>query len=558
MRFVVGRYRAAMAACSLVAFVGLALPAGASALEPGELVVSDVSGQLVVVDPDTGARTLLSSNASPAGGPSFVSPVDVAFEAGGAVLVADAAAFDSGGGVIRVDPDTGARTTVSANGAPSGGPTFVEPQAIAVEYDGDILVADADAEGGTGAIIRVDPGTGARTLLSSNAAPAGGSSFSDPVGLAIETDADILVLDGTAFGGAGGIIRVDRATGVRTTVSENAAPAGGALLVQPLDLALEADGDIVVAQFGIPSVIRVDPSSGARTLVSSNAAPPDPPTFAAPFGIGVEPDGNIVVADPVLVAVLRVDPTSGARSTVSSNATPAGSPTFVSPIRVAVVPSQYSATVLAGDPRGYWRFGEPPGSTTLHDSSGNANHGVYEGGVTLGVPGILADNTAATYDGINDIGRVPDSNTLDVGGSLTLEGWIKRSSTAKAHQLMAKGNAFQLTVMNAGSGNQVWLRKPNVTTLARSNVAIPADGAYHHVVATINGPGSTARIYIDGVDQTDLTLTAPQSLVDTTFPLVFGTTNSGSAQYDEFALYDQVLTPTEVGEHHDAVTGVPM
>jgi hypothetical protein len=55
---------------------------------------------------------------------------------------------------------------------------------------GDVLVADHDAFGGSGGVIRVDPATGARTALSANGAPAGGPDFVDPFGLALEADGD--------------------------------------------------------------------------------------------------------------------------------------------------------------------------------------------------------------------------------------------------------------------------------------------------------------------------------------------------------------------------------
>ena len=216
------------------------------------------------------------------------------------------------------------------------------------------------------------------------------------------------------------------------------------------------------------------------------------------------------------------------------------------------VATTYSAEVLADTPAGYWRFGEASG-TTLTDSSGNANHGTYVGGVTLGAAGALVGdpNTAATYDGVNDYGTVPDSASLHVGTSFSLEGWIKRSSTSKSHQMVVRGNGFQLVVMNAGSGNQVWLRKANVTTLACSSGGI-SDGAYHHVVATINGPSSTAKIYIDGVDQTVI-VSAPQSIPDTPFPIVFGIAKRARSS-TSFALYPDVLSQARVTAHYDAGT----
>jgi sugar lactone lactonase YvrE len=256
--------------------------------------------------------------------------------------VADRDAFDRNGGVIRVDPVTGVRTTVSANGSPPGEPGFVEPMAIALEADGDILVADRDAFPG-GAVIRVDPVTGARTTLSANASPPGEPGFVAPAGLAVEANGDILVVDTYAAGGGGNpggaVLRVDPVTGARTTVSNNASPAGGPSFLEPLAIALEADGGILVTNYasGNGAVLRVDPVTGARTTVSTNASPPGGPSLAAPLGITVESDGSILVADSGTAAVIRIDPVTGARTTVSSNASPAGAPGFAQPTGIAVV-----------------------------------------------------------------------------------------------------------------------------------------------------------------------------------------------------------------------------
>ncbi len=221
---------------------------------------------------------------------------------------------------------------------------------------------------------------------------------------------------------------------------------------------------------------------------------------------------------------------------------------------------EYAAVVDADDPAGYWRFGEPSGTTML-DSSGTVppNNGTYIGGVTLNQPGALVvnPNTAALYDGINDQGRVPDANSLDVGNSFTAEGWIKRSSDAKTHELMNKGaSGIHLVVGNAASLNKVLLRRAGVATIADSTVGVPADGNYHHVVATMNGLGSTAKIYIDGVDRTHI-VGAGQTILNTAFPLTFGSFGSAPATpafYDEFALYDTALTQARITAHYN--TGV--
>jgi sugar lactone lactonase YvrE len=296
-------------------------------------------GAVFRVHPTNGVRTTVSQDANPSGEPFFSIPFRIALEADGDILVADRDAFDRTGGVIRIDPVTGVRTTVSANGSPPGEPGFVEPIAIALEADGDILVADRDTVPG-GAVIRVDPVTGARTTVSANASPPGEPGFVAPDGLAVEANGDILVVDTYAGGIPGGaVLRVDPVTGARTTVSNNASPAGGPSFLEPLAIALEADGGILVTNFasGNGEVLRVDPVTGARTTVSTNASPPGGPSLAVPWGITVESDGSILVADSGTSAVIRIDPVTGARTTVSSNASPAGDPGFAQPTGIAVV-----------------------------------------------------------------------------------------------------------------------------------------------------------------------------------------------------------------------------
>ncbi len=220
--------------------------------------------------------------------------------------------------------------------------------------------------------------------------------------------------------------------------------------------------------------------------------------------------------------------------------------------------ASYSSVVLADNPVGYWRFGEAPASTTMTDSSPNANNGMYLNGVTLGVPGALSNdpNTASSFDGVNDTARVPDSASLHVGGVFTVEGWIKRSGTARTQELMNKGGkGIQLVVMNAANGNEVWIRKANVTTIARSAVGIPADGKYHHVVATMNGLGP-ATIYVDG-QQGTITVTPNQAIQTTLFPITVGGAGSVQANYDEFAIYPRPLSAAEVLEHYQTGTDIP-
>jgi sugar lactone lactonase YvrE len=276
-------------------FPRLETPSGMAFEASGDIVLVDaweVAGATypseIRVDPDTGARTLVSGNNSPVGGPDFATPHGIAVEASGTILVADPGAFPLyNGGIIRVDPATGVRTTLSRNGAPAGGAPFENPWDVAVAPNGDIYVVDFHSPSG-GDVTRVDPVTGDRTVISRNNSPVGGPSFVWPWGIALDANGDILISDFQAFGGTGGIIRVDPVTGVRTTVSENAAPAGGPPFANPGDLLVEPCGDILVVGSVGNGVLRVDPVTGVRTLVSDDLSP-GAPDYGFAWGILARP-----------------------------------------------------------------------------------------------------------------------------------------------------------------------------------------------------------------------------------------------------------------------------
>ena len=78
---------------------------------------------------------------------------------------------------------------------------------------GDIIVADSlDKQ-----VEAVNPETGAKVPVST------GGNFVLPAGIAFDGDGNILVVDRDAFAGEdGGVIRIDKATGAQTVVSNNA------------------------------------------------------------------------------------------------------------------------------------------------------------------------------------------------------------------------------------------------------------------------------------------------------------------------------------------------
>jgi streptogramin lyase len=394
------------AACAgLAAVAGLALGpaagAGAVTLGPGDIVVLDAeafgfTGGVIRVDPVSGAQTTVTS------GGSFVIPRGLALEADNDILVVDPEAFGGPGGVIRIDPVSGAQTTVSSGGS------FVNPAAIAVEPDGNIVISDAGAFGGTpGAVIRVDPLSGAQTTVSS------GGSFESLGGVALEADGDILLASsGLGSGGPSSVIRVDPVSGAQTAVT-----SGGAL-VDPRAVALEADGDILVADQLAHAVIRVDPVSGAQTTVSSGGS------FVSPIALALEADGDIVVADAAAFngrgAVFRVDPVSGAQTTVSTDGSIRG-PNGIAVVNALPVANDDAYTTAQDAPL---RVAAPGVLGNDSDADGEALtaarvSGPADGTLTLNADGAFTYTPAAGFHGRDSFtyrasDGTADSNTATV------------------------------------------------------------------------------------------------------------------------------------------------
>ena len=96
----------------------------------------------------------------------------------------------------------------------------MDPRGIAVEADGSLVVVDS----GLDAVVRVDPETGDRTIISRGIDPNGvydmvgiGISFSLPRGIAVEENGSLVVVDS----GEDTVVRVDPETGDRTIISDN-------------------------------------------------------------------------------------------------------------------------------------------------------------------------------------------------------------------------------------------------------------------------------------------------------------------------------------------------
>jgi hypothetical protein len=265
-------------------------------------------------------------------------------DSNGSILVADGDAAGGAGAIIKVDPVTGDQTILSSNAISTLNLFDDGPEDLVIDFDGDIIVLDD----GDGAVIRVNPLNGEQELISDN------DEFSGrPEGIALEADGMIIVADGNARK----IIRVHPVTGVQTVISS------GGELVRPEGVAVAADGSIFVAD-GNPSdsndpsemgkIIKVHPITGAQTVIIDGFP------FVDPSDIEILPNGDLIISDDAasadgMGAIFKVDPITKIVTLISSN----GISTlnlFDSPEGLFIVPEvQNKCVKKQGCTPGYWK-----------------------------------------------------------------------------------------------------------------------------------------------------------------------------------------------------------
>jgi DNA-binding beta-propeller fold protein YncE len=257
-------------------------------------------GQLFTIDAATGLGTPVV-NIDRALFSLAIEPPKAASLAG--IVVADPGAGAFGRGLLfRIDPTTGNRIVITDLNDSAQGPIGADPGAVAVEGGGNLLVADNSSGAGfRGTLFRMSPATGIRTVLSDFANAAQGSLGTDPMGVAIESTGTILVADpGGAQGDPNLLFRVDPATGMRTILSDFTDPGQGPTGENPSGLALDYAGRILVATgqtgTGLRGVLfRVDPATGTRELLSDFGDANQGPRGDLPYGVALEPGGTILV-----------------------------------------------------------------------------------------------------------------------------------------------------------------------------------------------------------------------------------------------------------------------
>ena len=343
--------------------VAVWLPTGTADAAPDDPWVAYVANSVVTrdgqssaailrVNPATGALEEISRN-STAQGALFRHPYDVAVAPGGGSLYvvdmgefAEAGTPAADGRIIRVDPMSGAQSLVSQGGE------LVDPSGIAVAGDGTLYVLENVGVGPARdpAVVRIDPGTGAQSVVTR------GGNLCYPFGIAVEPGAGLLVTDfgDLVTGGQtqidcephdfGAVYRVNPGTGAQSALSFNQVPSPGNMLRGVFGLAVEPAGQVlVVNQTGAQAAVAaINPVNGEQSAVTPNSSPGD--AFELPQRVAVAPDGNLIVADYALNdqegGLVHVDRATGAAGILRQG------PLFNNPLGVALVVNRPPAATI--------------------------------------------------------------------------------------------------------------------------------------------------------------------------------------------------------------------
>ncbi|MBX7041405.1 MAG: hypothetical protein K1X85_00760 [Ignavibacteria bacterium] len=146
----------------------------------------------------------------------------------------------------------------------------------------------------------------------------------------------------------------------------------------------------------------------------------------------------------------------------------------------------------------------------------------------------------------------PNTASLNITGSITLEAWIYQDDTSpNAKGIVAKGGALGTTLRYAlrlTNGRINFLINGATRLITKTSTFIQPD-TWTHVSATYNSSTGTHSIYINGVLDSTSTYAsaAPASNTDSLFIGISGNSSPFNGRIDELRIWNRALTAGEVG-----------
>ncbi len=215
-------------------------------------------------------------------------------------------------------------------------------------------------------------------------------------------------------------------------------------------------------------------------------------------------------------------------------------------------------TSACSAPVGEWNFDEGSG-TSAFDTSGNNNTGTLTNSPTR-VRGKIGKALDLAQSGSKYV-LIPDNNAIDNSGAMSIEAWIKPTSTdfdGTFADYVAKSDgtggsvAYAASVLSSSVLSFYWAAANNFEEYRTSGTTFLTAGQWAHVVLTRNSALNSATAYINGIKYTmtlnGATDTAPGGQTD---DLAIGRTGNANRQYfdgeiDQVKIYDYERSQAQV------------
>jgi hypothetical protein len=195
---------------------------------------------------------------------------------------------------------------------------------------------------------------------------------------------------------------------------------------------------------------------------------------------------------------------------------------------------------------GAWGFDETSG-TSATDASGRGHTGTVTGGATRTTGGKFGG--AISFDGIDDLVTVADTNALDLTSGMTLEAWVRPTAIGSAwRSVLLKEQPGDL-IYSLYAGDSAGRAATHIFTTADrgiSGTAATPLNAWTHLAATYDG--ANLRLYVNGVQAASRAQTG--AIRASTGALRIGGNSVWGEWFagliDEVRVYNRALTAAEI------------